>query len=91
MASEICRGTILLSNTYREQIFTSYINTGTSIIHANYMINGPNTNTTIDSNIYATMAGPIAVVVWEIDSYRRHKVMFLSPYDNIIVASYKQD
>ena len=70
MAPEICRGPILLSNTDREQIFTSSINTGTRIIHVNYMSNGPNTNTTIDSNISATMAGPIAEVVWEIGSYR---------------------
>ena len=46
------------------------INTGTRIIHANCMSNGPNTNTTIDSNISATMAGPIAEVVWEIGSYQ---------------------
>ena len=55
------------------QIFTPSINTGTSIIHANYMNNGPNTNTTIDSNISATMAGSIAEVVWEIVSYRDKK------------------
>ena len=90
MASEICRGTILLSNTYREQIFTSSINISTGIIHANYLSNGHNTNTTIDLNISATMAGSIAEVVWVFGPYRRHRATFLSPYDNVIVASNKQ-
>ena len=90
MAPQIYRGTILLSNTYREQIFTSSINISTGIMHANYLSNGHNTNTTTDLNISATMAGSIAEDVWEIDSYRRHKATFLSPYDNVIVASNKQ-
>ena len=89
MAPQIYIGTILLSNTYREQIFTSSINISTGIMHANYLSNGHNTNTTTDLNISATKAGSIAENVWETYSYRRHKASFLSPYDNVIVASNK--
>ena len=89
IASEIYRGTILLSIPYREQIFTPSINISTGIILANYLSNGHNTNTTTDLNISATKAGSIAEDVWEMYSYRRHKASFLSPYDNVIVATNK--
>ena len=90
IASEIYRGTILLSIPYREQIFTPSINISTGIIHANYLSNGHNTNTTTDSNISTTIAGTIAVVVWEFVSTGDIKQCSPSPYDKTIVASNKQ-
>ena len=52
-------GNVVPYNTDRDQLFTSSINIGPSIIHANYLSNRSNQKTTINADMSAILAGPI--------------------------------